>query len=129
MKGVFFSNTNSPKYEIRDFDIPTPGEDEVLIKNVAVASNPKDWKVSRSTLLCDRLASIVLTHHSGNPVSETQSSHRLSTDPFDPCSWRRDTQSYCWPYGVADRVLDGLKDGRLSKATTSAVTSRRWAIK
>lgn len=77
MKGVYFSNTNSPKYEIRDFDIPTPGEDEVLIKNVAVASNPKDWKVSRSTPLCDRLASIVLTHYSGYPVSEMQSSHRL----------------------------------------------------
>ncbi|KXS20778.1 GroES-like protein [Gonapodya prolifera JEL478] len=26
---------------------PTPGPDEVLIRNVAVASNPKDWKLSK----------------------------------------------------------------------------------
>src|SRR3954464_8556156 len=26
---------------------PTPGPDEVLIRNVAVASNPKDWKISK----------------------------------------------------------------------------------
>jgi len=45
MKGVFFSTKISSTYEIRDFDIPEPGDDEVLIKNVAVASNPKDWKV------------------------------------------------------------------------------------
>jgi NADPH:quinone reductase-like Zn-dependent oxidoreductase len=45
MKGVFFSAKLPTGTEIRDFDIPKPGDDEVLIKNVAVASNPKDWKV------------------------------------------------------------------------------------
>lgn len=30
---------------IKNFPIPEPGADEVLIKNVFVASNPKDWKV------------------------------------------------------------------------------------
>lgn len=29
---------------IRSFPIPEPGPNEVLIKNVAAASNPKDWK-------------------------------------------------------------------------------------
>ena len=46
MKGVFFSTKLAATNEIRDFDIPQPGDEEVLIKNVAVASNPKDWKVS-----------------------------------------------------------------------------------
>lgn len=27
--------------------VPRPGQNEVLIRNVAVASNPKDWKVAR----------------------------------------------------------------------------------
>lgn len=27
------------------FPVPSPGPNEVLIQNVAVASNPKDWKV------------------------------------------------------------------------------------
>jgi NADPH:quinone reductase-like Zn-dependent oxidoreductase len=37
----------STKTEIKfqQFPVPTPGPNEVLIKNVAVASNPKDWKV------------------------------------------------------------------------------------
>ncbi|TDL25380.1 GroES-like protein [Rickenella mellea] len=30
--------------ELQSFPIPVPGPKEVLIKNVAVASNPKDWK-------------------------------------------------------------------------------------
>lgn len=28
-----------------EFAVPEPGPNEVLIQNVAVASNPKDWKV------------------------------------------------------------------------------------
>ena len=30
---------------IQTFPVPEPGPNEVLIRNVAVASNPKDWKV------------------------------------------------------------------------------------
>ena len=29
---------------LKTFPVPEPGPREVLIKNVAVASNPKDWK-------------------------------------------------------------------------------------
>ncbi|GAA5984595.1 hypothetical protein JCM5350_008151 [Sporobolomyces pararoseus] len=32
--------------EIRDYEIPSPGAGEILIKNVAVSSNPKDWKMA-----------------------------------------------------------------------------------
>lgn len=45
MKGVFFSHDLPGLCEIRDFEIWKPAPDEILIKNVAVASNPKDWKV------------------------------------------------------------------------------------
>lgn len=45
MKGVFFSSKLPELCEIRDMPIPSPGPNEVLVKNVAVASNPKDWKV------------------------------------------------------------------------------------
>ncbi|KII86879.1 hypothetical protein PLICRDRAFT_164277 [Plicaturopsis crispa FD-325 SS-3] len=40
--GVFFTRTSRT---LRQFDVVPPGPGEVLIKNVAVASNPKDWKV------------------------------------------------------------------------------------
>lgn len=42
MKGIW---THGRSHQLREFDIPIPGPGEVLIKNVAVASNPKDWKV------------------------------------------------------------------------------------
>lgn len=45
MKGVFFSHELPDTCELRDVEVPTPGKDEILVKNVAVASNPKDWKV------------------------------------------------------------------------------------
>lgn len=45
MKGVFFSHKLPNLTEIRDLPVPEPGNDEILVKNVAVASNPKDWKV------------------------------------------------------------------------------------
>lgn len=32
-------------YTLQEFPVPTPGEREVLIQNVAVASNPKDYKL------------------------------------------------------------------------------------
>ncbi|KAI0094316.1 GroES-like protein [Irpex rosettiformis] len=37
----------STKEEIKfqEFPVPSPGPNEVLIQNVAVASNPKDWKI------------------------------------------------------------------------------------
>lgn len=39
---------SSPKgYSFKQLDIPTPGSGEVLIKNVAVASNPKVSNVAR----------------------------------------------------------------------------------
>ncbi|CEG19356.1 hypothetical protein CBOM_06628, partial [Ceraceosorus bombacis] len=49
-KAVFCTQKGGP--EIRDLgqaaaQAPDLGEDEVLIRNVAVASNPKDWKVAR----------------------------------------------------------------------------------
>jgi len=56
MKGIWTHAKGNPVFTLRDFDIPTPGEGEVLIKNVAVAANPKDWKVSpslRSQLIAD----------------------------------------------------------------------------
>jgi len=45
MKGVFFSAELPELCEIRDVDTPEPDADEILVKNVAVASNPKDWKL------------------------------------------------------------------------------------
>lgn len=45
MKGVYFSSKLPNLTEIRDLEVPEPGNDEILVKNVAVASNPKDWKV------------------------------------------------------------------------------------
>jgi NADPH:quinone reductase-like Zn-dependent oxidoreductase len=45
MKGVFFDITLPDLCEVRDFPIPTPDKGEVLVKNVSVASNPKDWMV------------------------------------------------------------------------------------
>ncbi|KAH8110042.1 chaperonin 10-like protein, partial [Phellopilus nigrolimitatus] len=30
---------------LQTFPVPSPGKNEVLVQNVAVASNPKDWKV------------------------------------------------------------------------------------
>lgn len=45
MKGVYFSSKLDQLCEIRELPVPQPGDDEVLVKNVAVASNPKDWKV------------------------------------------------------------------------------------
>ena len=37
----------STKTEIKfqKFPVPSPGPNEVLVQNVAVASNPKDWKI------------------------------------------------------------------------------------
>lgn len=32
---------------LKGFPVPEPGPNEILIKNVAVASNPKDWKYPR----------------------------------------------------------------------------------
>ena len=40
--GVLTSKESSV---LQAFPVPAPGPNEVLIKNVAVASNPKDWKV------------------------------------------------------------------------------------
>lgn len=45
MKAVFFSHELPNLTEVRDLEIPEPGDDEILVKNVAVASNPKDWKL------------------------------------------------------------------------------------
>lgn len=43
MKGVWFSSKLTNLCELRNVERPTPGEDEVLIKNVVAAANPKDW--------------------------------------------------------------------------------------
>ncbi|KII83737.1 hypothetical protein PLICRDRAFT_46916 [Plicaturopsis crispa FD-325 SS-3] len=43
-KGVWFDPSGC---SFREFDVTPPGPGEVLIKNVAVASNPKDWKYTR----------------------------------------------------------------------------------
>lgn len=46
MKAVFFSHDLPELCEIRNYDkVWEPAANEVLIKNVVVASNPKDWKV------------------------------------------------------------------------------------
>ena len=37
--------TTSTSNTLQTFPVPSPGPNEVLIRNVAVASNPKDWKV------------------------------------------------------------------------------------
>ncbi|KII83718.1 hypothetical protein PLICRDRAFT_702303 [Plicaturopsis crispa FD-325 SS-3] len=43
-KGVWFARDGCT---LREFDVTQPGPGEVLVQNVAVASNPKDWKVTR----------------------------------------------------------------------------------
>ena len=45
MKAVFFSSKLPHLCELRDLPIPSPGKDEVLVKNSYCSSNPKDWKV------------------------------------------------------------------------------------
>lgn len=45
MKAVYFSAELPELCEVREYEIPKPGRDEILVKNVAVASNPKDWKL------------------------------------------------------------------------------------
>ena len=42
--GVLASRTS---YILQEFPVPEPGPGEVLIKNVAVASNPKDYKLPK----------------------------------------------------------------------------------
>ena len=37
--------TTSTSSKLTRLPVPSPGQGEVLIRNVAVASNPKDWKV------------------------------------------------------------------------------------
>jgi NADPH:quinone reductase-like Zn-dependent oxidoreductase len=44
MKGVFFSHRLPNLCELRTFPIPKPDRQEILVKNVCVASNPKDFK-------------------------------------------------------------------------------------
>ncbi|GAA5882235.1 hypothetical protein JCM16303_002297 [Sporobolomyces ruberrimus] len=44
MKAVFVGKNNVR--EIRDYEVPQPDAGEILIKNVAVSSNPKDWKMA-----------------------------------------------------------------------------------
>ena len=44
--GVLVTATSAT---VQTFPVPHPGPGEVLIKNVAVASNPKDWKVPKWT--------------------------------------------------------------------------------
>ena len=41
--------TTKEGIKFQEFDVPSPGLNEVLIQNVAVASNPKDWKVPKWT--------------------------------------------------------------------------------
>lgn len=36
--------SNKTSNKLQKLPVPSPGPGEVLIKNVAVASNPKDWK-------------------------------------------------------------------------------------
>lgn len=42
--GVF---RDEQSFQLKEFPVPQPGPNEVLIRNVAVASNPKDWKHPR----------------------------------------------------------------------------------
>ncbi|EJC99166.1 GroES-like protein [Fomitiporia mediterranea MF3/22] len=44
--GVLSTNTSQT---LQSFPVPSPGPKEVLIQNVAVAANPKDWKVPQWT--------------------------------------------------------------------------------
>jgi len=41
MKGVWVDGKTQT---LKEFDIPEPGPDQVLIKVYAAAQNPKDWK-------------------------------------------------------------------------------------
>lgn len=40
--------TTNDSYKLQKFPVPQPGQNEILIANVAVASNPKDWKFPAS---------------------------------------------------------------------------------
>ena len=53
MKEVLISVDASKKLitNIHDVPIPTPGPKQVVIRNVVVGTNPKDWKYARSFVL------------------------------------------------------------------------------
>lgn len=62
--------------------VPSPGSNEVLIKNIAVASNPKDWKVPRdipgySCVEGNDLAGIVVKV--GEDVTEFKEGDRVAS--------------------------------------------------
>ncbi|KAK4701754.1 hypothetical protein P7C70_g4474, partial [Phenoliferia sp. Uapishka_3] len=42
MKAIYVGKTER---ELKDYPIPSPAAGEILIKNIAVSSNPKDWKL------------------------------------------------------------------------------------
>jgi NADPH:quinone reductase-like Zn-dependent oxidoreductase len=46
MKGVWVEGATQT---LKDFPIPEPGPEQVLIKVVCAAQNPKDWKGSSKT--------------------------------------------------------------------------------
>jgi hypothetical protein len=41
---VYVSPDKALKTEVHNVPIPTPGPDQVVIRNVVVGTNPKDWK-------------------------------------------------------------------------------------
>jgi len=56
MKAVIVKRSSDPKTvktELIQTSIPTPGPKEVLIKNIYVASNPKDWKLHDESIILE----------------------------------------------------------------------------
>lgn len=68
-----------PKVSITDSPIPTPNDDQLVIKVVVSGSNPKDWKVPEWTGKTensgDDIAGIV--HEVGKNVSEFKPGDRV----------------------------------------------------
>lgn len=62
MKAV---HSTSSTVTLGDHPVPTPGDDEVLIENVYVASNPKDWKLHDPTFMRGRQVEMI----DGNDVA------------------------------------------------------------
>ncbi|KAH7233899.1 uncharacterized protein BKA55DRAFT_474789, partial [Fusarium redolens] len=50
---------------VQERPVPTPGQGELLVRNVAVAANPADWKIQSLGINIDKFPAILGSDLSG----------------------------------------------------------------